>query len=382
MKIINGIYSSANIFTTNNAETAIEPYALKQIQLLCDNKTTENTKIAIMPDVHPGIVGTIGFTSTIGKMLMPNLLGNDIGCGMLLAQIKTKNVEFKKMDSLIRENIPSGTDIRKYVHRFADNFDFSNLRCGKHIQEKRSLLSLGTLGSGNHFIEIDKDGNNNIYVIIHSGSRHLGKEVTDYYIKRGQEALHKNEIDIPFEMTYLEDELLNDYIHDVMIVQQFASINRKIILDEIIKGMKWKIIDRYECIHNYIDCDDEIIKAFHAPILRKGAISAKKDEKVIIPINMRDGVILGIGLGNDEWNQSAPHGAGRIMNRSDVKSHFTVSAYKKEMKGIYSSCIGSATLDEAPFAYRNIDDIANAIKDTVHITDILTPIYNFKGGDK
>ena len=185
---------------------------------------------------------------------------------------------------------------------------------------------------------------------------------------------------MPYELTYLDGALKENYLHDLFIVQEYASSNRQIMIDELIKGMKWKIIEQYDCIHNYIDSNDETIKVFGSPMLRKGAISAKVDEKVIIPINMRDGIILGTGLGNKEWNCSAPHGAGRIMKREDIKANFTLSSYKKEMKGIYSSCISKETLDEAPFAYRTLDDIASVICDTVKIEHIIKPVYNFKAG--
>lgn len=382
MEIIKGNYSSAKIFTTNNAETAIDHYARCQLQALCDNEVSANTIIRVMPDVHPGVVGTIGLTMTVGQKLMPNLTGIDIGCGMLLGQIKSKKIEFQKLDTVIRENIPSGFTVRNKVHRLADEFDFTGLHCYKHIQLNKALLSLGTLGGGNHFIEIDKDEDNNLYVIIHSGSRHLGKEITEYYLSAGKKHLEEKGVNIPYELTYLEDELLNSYLHDIKIIQDFASLNREIILDELVKGMKLKLTDSYECIHNYIDASDETLKIYNAPMLRKGAISAKLNEKVIIPVNMRDGVILGEGLGNAEWNHSAPHGAGRIMKRNEVKSHYTVSSYKSAMKGIYSSCINADTLDESPFAYRTLEDIRDIIKDTVQITNILTPIYNFKAGDK
>lgn len=382
MEIINGTYSSAKIFNTKNAENSIDQYALNQIQALCNNEVSKGSTIRVMPDVHPGMVGTIGLTMTISDKIMPNLVGVDIGCGMLLGRIKEKKVEFQKLDTVIRENIPSGFSIRKNIHRCAEEFDLSKLHCYKHIQESKALLSLGTLGGGNHFIEIDKDNDKNIYVVIHSGSRHLGKEVTEHYLSLGQKYLKEKGINIPYELTYLEGDLKESYLHDVEIIQDFAFLNRKIILHELVKGMKWKLLEIDECIHNYIDSTDDTLAIYNSPILRKGAISAKENEKVIIPINMRDGIILGYGLGNKDWNHSAPHGAGRIIKRSEVKSHFTVSSYKSEMKGIYSSCIGSDTLDEAPFAYRKIEDIIDAIKDTVEITNILTPIYNFKAGDK
>jgi len=378
MKTVNGLYSSAIIFTTNNNTTAIDDYALSQIQMLCDNEASKGSTIRIMPDVHPGKVGTIGLTMTIHDRILPNLVGIDIGCGMTLAELKNAKVEFKKLDSIIRERIPSGFAIRTKVHRFAEDFDFARLHCAKNIRTEKALLSLGTLGSGNHFLEVDRDNDGTLYVVIHSGSRHLGKEVTEYYLNEGQKALKANGISIPYELTYLEGNLMNDYLHDLQIVQEFATLNREIMLDELAKGMKWKITDSYSCIHNYVESAENTYSG--TPLLRKGAISAKQREKVIIPINMKEGILLGTGLGNTEWNCSAPHGSGRIMKREDIKHNYTVSSFKSEMKGIYSSCISKDTLDEAPFAYRPLDDIAEVIKDTVNITKILRPVYNYKAG--
>lgn len=381
MKTINGVYTLAKIFTTNNENTAIDDYAVAQLQMLCDNEISKDCIIRVMPDVHPGKVGTIGLTMTIGQKVIPNLVGIDIGCGISLMQIKGKKIEFQKLDTIIRENVPSGFTIRKKMHHLADGFDLSILHCYKHIRELKALLSLGTLGAGNHFIEADKDEDGNLYIVVHSGSRHLGKEVTEYYLDLGQKELKDRGISIPYEMTYLEGTTLEAYLHDIQIVQDFASLNRQIILDELVKGMKWKVIDKYDCIHNYIDSTDETLNSFGSAVLRKGAISAKKEETVIIPINMRDGILLGKGLGNIEWNCSAPHGSGRVMKREDIKSNHTVSEYKKQMKGIYSSCIGKDTLDEAPFAYRCIEDISKAISETVTVTKLLKPIYNYKAGD-
>jgi len=374
MKTINGTATSAIIFNTTTNEHSVDDYAIAQIQNLCNNPVFDSCKIRIMPDVHPGKVGTIGFTSTLGKYIMPNVIGVDIGCGITLAKVKGKIKEFQKLDTVIRNNVPSGFGIRKSIHHKALDFDLSDLFCYKHIQEERSLLSLGSLGGGNHFIEIDIDDDKNYYLVIHSGSRHLGCEVTEYYLREGQRVLKDNGIHIPFELTYLSGDLLKQYLHDLSIVQNFANLNRAIIISEIYKGMKWKILDNYSCIHNYVDFSTDI------PIMRKGAISAKLGEPVIIPINMRDGIILGTGLGNDEWNQSAPHGAGRIMNRESVKSNFTLSSFKREMKGIYSTCISRETLDEAPFAYREINDILDSINETVKIDKIIKPVYNFKAG--
>lgn len=380
MITIEGKYTNAKIFTTNNEATAIEQYALDQLQMLCDNETSAGCTIRVMPDVHPGKVGTIGLTMTIGDKVMPNLVGIDIGCGMTIAQIEGRKVEFQKLDKVIQENIPVGFKIRNKVLPRAEKFNLELLKCYKHIREQRAKQSLGTLGGGNHFIEVDKDNDGNLYVVVHSGSRNLGKEVTEYYINRGYNELKEKGIDIPYELTYLEGETLKDYINDLYIVQKFASLNRDIIIDEILKGMKWKYTGYYECIHNYIDGSIRTTVTFGAPMIRKGAISAVFGEPVIIPINMRDGIILGTGLGNKDWNYSAPHGAGRIMKRTDIKNNHTVSEFKSNMKGIYSSCINKDTLDEAPFAYRNIDDIIEVIGETVNVDKILTPIYNYKAG--
>ena len=380
MEIIKGAYSEAHIFTTNNSDTALDQYARAQLQMICDNESSKGCLIRVMPDVHPGKVGTIGLTMTIGDRIIPNLIGIDIGCGMTLAQIKGKKVEGQKLDTVIRDCVPAGFNTRKKPHRLAEAFPFSELKCASHIRTDKARLSLGTLGGGNHFIEVDKDDDNNLYIVIHTGSRHLGKEVTEYYINEGQKLLKEKGLDVPYEITWLKGELKDDYLHDMQVVQRFATLNRQIILDELVKGMKWKVLDTYECIHNYVDATPETLESFHSPMLRKGAISAKKDEKVIIPINMRDGIILGTGLGNQDWNCSAPHGSGRIMKREDVKNSFTVSSFKSEMKGIYSSCIGKDTLDEAPFAYRPITEISDVISDTVKIDKIIRPVYNFKAG--
>ena len=374
MKTINGVATSAIIFHTKVTEHSVDDYAMAQIQMLCDNEAFKNCKIRIMPDVHPGKVGTIGFTSTLGERILPNVIGIDIGCGMTLAKVKGKIKEFQKLDTVIRERVPSGFSVRTKIHNQALGFDFTSLYCYKHIREQHARLSLGTLGGGNHFIEVDVDEEKNSYLVVHSGSRHFGQEVTEHYLREGQRELQANGIHTPYELTYLTDTLKEQYLHDLAIVQDFATLNRDIILSEICKGMKWKVHETTSCIHNYVDFNGE------TPILRKGAISAKVGEPVIIPINMRDGILLGTGLGNEEWNCSAPHGAGRILKREDVKKSYTLSSFKSEMKGIYSSCISKDTLDEAPFAYRSIDEIKDAIAETVTIDKIIKPIYNFKAG--
>lgn len=371
MEIIKGKFAEAKVYSED-----LEQYARAQLQMICDNEIAEGGTIRVMPDVHPGKVGTIGLTMTVGNKIMPNLLGIDIGCGMTCVELKEKRMEFQKLDKVIAEKVPSGFSIRKNTHHLAEEFDFTKLHCYKHINEEKAKLSLGSLGGGNHFIEVDKSEDGHLYLIIHSGSRHLGKEITDYYISEGVKVLKNRGLDIPQPLTWLEGALMEQYIHDVEVVQEFAALNREIIATEIIKGMKLKVKDSFSSVHNYLDVSDG------ARMLRKGAISAQKDEKVIIPINMKDGVILGLGKGNAEWNMSAPHGSGRKMRRDEVKNQYTVSSFKNDMKGIYCSCIGADTLDEAPFAYRSMEQMLESIKETVEIRDVLKPVYNFKAGSK
>lgn len=377
MITIYGKHATALVYTVKNEEYALEDYARAQLQMICDHPSSAGSIIRVMPDVHPGKVGTVGLTMTVGDSILPSLVGVDIGCGMTLAKIRAKSVEFQQLDVVIRDNVPVGSRIREKEHKFADRIDLSELRCAKGINARKAIRSIGTLGGGNHFIEVDKDENGDLYLIIHSGSRHLGMEVADFYLHAGQkEAQMKKQGYAPYEMTCLEGRLMEDYLHDLKIMQEFARINREAMVETIVKGMKWKVEDEFTCIHNYVDFDGE------TPILRKGAISAKAGERVIIPINMRDGVILGTGLGNKDWNCSAPHGAGRICKRVDVDSSFTVSEFKKAMKGIYSTCISKDTLDEAPFAYRNLEDILGVVGETIHIDKIIKPVYNYKAGGK
>lgn len=376
MITIYGKYTNAIVYTAASEEYAIDEYARKQLQMLCDHPSAAGSKIRVMPDVHPGKVSTIGLTMTVGSSLMPNLVGVDIGCGMTIAKLKSKNIEFQKLDTVIRENVPCGGKVRKTAHKLGRSFDIGKLYSYKSTDSAKAALSIGTLGGGNHFIEVDKDEDGFLYLVIHSGSRHAGIEVTTHYLKKGQ---HEQQMKgsggyAPYELTCLSGSLLDEYLHDLAIMQDFAAANREAMVDEITRGMKWRIEDCYSCIHNYVDFSGS------TPVLRKGAIRANAGEKVIIPVNMRDGVILGTGLGNEDWNCSAPHGAGRIYKRSEVKEHHTVSEFKKAMEGIHSVCINKDTLDESPFAYRKIDDITGVIGDTVKIDKILKPVYNFKAG--
>ena len=371
---VTGKVGEAIIYTVSDEKTAVDDYALAQIRLLCDNEVSRNSKIRVMPDVHPSKVGTVGLTMTVGERILPCLVGIDIGCGVTVARLKKFRPEYQKIDKAIRENISTTSSIRNKIHPQAMSFDFNELIIGSHINKQRALQSLGTLGYGNHFFEIDVDDESNYYVSVHSGSRHLGKDVAEYYLAEGQKKLKVRGEVVPYELTYLTGELMREYLHDIQVVQKYAYLNRRIIIEEVSKIMKWKIEEVIDCIHNYVDFRTE------QPILRKGAISAKEGELVIIPINMRDGVIVGRGKGNADWNNSAPHGAGRILKRVDVQNQHTLSEFKSVMKGIYSTSITKDTLDESPFAYRGLADIAEAITDTVEIAKLLRPVYNFKAG--
>lgn len=382
METISGTCASAIVYTAGGSGAGINDYARAQIQMICDNEAAKGARIRVMPDVHPGKVGTIGLTMTVGSLVMPSLIGIDIGCGMAIARVRKGRREWQRLDGCIAENIPSGFAIRRTAHAKSGAFDFSSLLCERHVNREKAALSLGTLGGGNHFIEVDEDGSGNLYVVIHSGSRRLGKEVTEYYLGEGQKALKGRGIDVPYPLTWLDGDLRDAYLHDLQAVQDFAALNREIMLSEILRGMKWKADDGYACMHNYIASDPKTIETFGSPVLRKGAISAMEGEKVVIPANMRDGAILGTGLGNREWNCSAPHGTGRVMKREDAKNSYTLSAFKKSMKGIYSPSISEDTLDEAPFAYRPIGDILSAITDTVKVDKVITPVYNFKAGSR
>jgi len=401
---IKGNYNSAKVFTD-----VIEESATAQIKELCDQEFVRNEKIRIMPDAHAGAGCVIGTTMTITDKIVPNLVGVDIGCGMETVKIKGKHIELMQLDKLIYRNIPSGFDVRDTPHRYSEQINLTELKCAKYVNLDRAKKSLGTLGGGNHFIEADKDNDNNIYIVVHSGSRHLGVEVAKYYQKMGYKQLvseyvtNKSDenklieelksqgrqqeiqdeiiklrssktIPVPKHLAYVSGELFKDYIHDMRIVQQFAELNRKAIMDEILKGTGLKAEEQFTTIHNYIDTENMI--------LRKGSVSAQQGEKLIIPINMRDGSLICMGKGNPDWNCSAPHGAGRLMSRSAAKESFTVSEFKKQMKGIYSTSINSGTLDECPMAYKNMNDIVNNIGDTAEILNIIKPIYNFKAGDE
>lgn len=366
---LKGAYNDAKVFTDQ-----VEEGAISQIMTLCNMEFVEGSKIRIMPDVHAGAGCTIGTTMTIQDKAVPNLVGVDIGCGMETVQLDGRQMELQRLDQLIHEKIPSGFDIRKGPHPYSRDIDLGLLRCKAHVNLQRGFCSIGTLGGGNHFIEVNRDEEDNFYIVVHSGSRHLGKEVAEYYQKAGYEALSKENKagNIPYALAYVEGTLFDDYLHDMKLVQEFADLNRKGIMNEIVRGMKFDVADRFTTVHNYIDTDQMI--------LRKGAVSAQRGEMLLIPINMRDGSLICIGKGNEDWNYSAPHGAGRLMSRSRAKENFSLSQFQKEMKDIYTTSVGRDTLDECPMAYKDVKNIVDNIGPSAEILKTIKPVYNFKAG--
>lgn len=401
---INGKFCTAKVFIDTVEDTAKE-----QIKTLCDQSFVEGCKIRIMPDVHAGAGCVIGFTADLGARVIPNIVGVDIGCGMLTVDLGFNDVDFEKLDRIIREKIPSGKDVQP--GRLIRLPEIQNLHCYRELKDaKRLERSVGSLGGGNHFIEIDVDDEGRRYLVIHSGSRNLGKQVAEIYqkmaieihrgieeywaerdrviteykaqgrrkeieatLKEMKKAFQLKVTEVPEELCYLEGKYRDMYLHDMQFCQQFAHLNRfmmaKLILNNLF-GKEVEDFEHFETVHNYIDMESNII--------RKGAVSAKNGEKLLIPINMRDGSLICIGKGNEDWNCSAPHGAGRLFSRNTAKDKFTVEEFQKSMEGIFSTCISDRTLDESPMAYKNMDDIVNNITPTADIIKIIKPVYNFK----
>lgn len=385
----------------------VEDEAVEQIRRMCDYDFTENSKIRIMPDVHAGKGCTIGTTMTISDKAVPNIVGVDIGCGMYTVELGNVELDFEKIDEAAHF-IPSGRNV--WEGRM-ERFDLTQLRCHRSLKDtKRLERSLGTLGGGNHFIEVGAASDGTKYLVIHSGSRNLGKQVAelyqrlaidlhsgkeDYFEKREElirtykEAGRRKEIQkalkelekeyngklasIPEDLCYLYGTYLEDYLHDVEICQQFAKRSRERMAEIILERTGMEAVSAFHTIHNYINTDEMI--------LRKGAIAAHKDELILIPINMRDGSVLAKGKGNPEWNFSAPHGAGRIMSRKKAMETLDMEAYKKTMAGIYTTSVNPATLDEAPMAYKSLSDIIDVIEASVDVIDIIKPVYNFKASE-
>lgn len=396
--------SDLKIFTEN-----IEPEATNQIYTLIKQPAFQNCKVRIMPDVHAGAGCVIGFTADLGDKVIPNIVGVDIGCGMLTIRLQDKEIDLPGLDNTIRKYIPSGREAHEgrmvRFDKIQELFCYRELKNAKWFER-----SIGTLGGGNHFIEVDVDEEGYKYLIIHSGSRNLGKQVADYYqnlaieIMQGKDKLYDmqekliseykaqgrrkeiqqaikelhqkfnpNPLGIPKELCYLTGKYREKYLHDMKICQEYAELNRNTMADIIIKQMGFTEVERFQTIHNYIEYDTNMV--------RKGAISAKNGELLLIPINMRDGCILGKGRGNDDWNQSAPHGAGRLMSRTKAKEIVKMDEYIESMSGIFTTSVDKNTIDEAPMVYKPIDEIVNNIGDTVEIISIIKPIYNFKAGE-
>lgn len=407
MKEVIGKYSTAKVFTDN-----VDELSIKQIETLCNQEFTLGAKIRLMPDVHAGAGCTIGTTMTITNKIVPNLVGVDIGCGMETVMFKAGSAAAESfnpavLDSVIRKNIPSGYDIRKEPHPYAQEVEFEKVR-GQY-GKARAIRSVGTLGGGNHFIEADRDDEGNLYIVVHSGSRHAGLEIAEYYQEEAWKQLNHNQkkdldelirqlkaegrnneiqdrlsemksqilTTIPKDLAYVSGSLFDDYINDMGIMQHFAMMNRKAMMDEILKGLNISqndVDEQFTTIHNYIDINNMI--------LRKGAVSAQNGEKLLIPINMRDGSLVCVGKGNEDWNFSAPHGAGRIMSRRKAKKTLDLEEFKAEMTGIYSTTVNLDTIDEAPMAYKTMDDIVANIDPTAEIVKIIKPIFNFKAGEE
>ena len=406
MQLVEGKHNTAKVFTD-----VVDEKSLQQIKTLCDQEFTSGARIRLMPDVHAGAGCTIGTTMTIKDKIVPNLVGVDIGCGMETLMIHKDSEAAQKfdpaqLDMIIRKNIPCGFDIRKFEHQYVAEVEWDNI---KGIYNKhRAQLSLGTLGGGNHFIEADKDEEGNLYIVVHSGSRHAGLEIAEYYQEMAWRQLNgktKADLDamisqlkaegreteieetraemnaqiktqIPKDLAYVSGYLFDDYINDMRIMQHFAMLNRKAMINTISIGLhlkKEEIVEQFTTIHNYIDTENMI--------LRKGAVSAQKGEKLLIPINMRDGSLICTGKGNPDWNFSAPHGAGRRMSRAKAKENISLEAYQKAMRGIYTTCVNKSTLDESPMAYKPSKEIIENIKDSCDVVDTIKPVYNFKASD-
>lgn len=385
----------------------LEPTAYEQIESVCNEEAFANSKIRIMPDVHAGVGCTIGTTMTIADKVVPNMVGVDIGCGMYTVALGNVNIDLEKFDEAAHF-IPCGKNVWEGRQ---ERFDLMSLRCYRNLKDtKRLERSLGTLGGGNHFIEIDADEDGNKYLIIHSGSRNLGTQVARFYqgiavgLNIGKEEYFKKRDEIirtykeegrrseiqatleqlakewetkeptmPSELCYLYGSFMEDYLHDINICQQFAKRNREKMAEILLEKNGLTAYDAFQTIHNYIDVDEMI--------LRKGSVSAKAGEKLLIPINMRDGSLICVGKGNADWNNSAPHGAGRLMSRSAAFERLTMEEYRAQMAGIYTTCVNTATLDESPMAYKNMSEIVENIEPTAEIIACIKPIYNFKAAE-
>ena len=386
-----GKYGMANVYATT-----VDNSCTSQIYNIMNSPVTENVKVAIMPDTHSGKSVVVGYTQEVKDRLNPSFVGGDIGCGMLVLKVsKDFHMDLPKLDKVIHQKIPCGMKHCDKLHPFARNIDITQLIADADYNKE--LLSISSLGGGNHFIEVDKDEEGDYYIVIHSGSRHLGIAVAAYWEKRANDfhkslAVKKSELinsknekglaDLPpvvatYGLSYLMNKDLEDYLHDMKITQEFARLNREAMLDVIVTEMGIKkryILDKFCTIHNYVDTENRI--------LRKGAISLQNEEIAIIPISMAYGSLIVKGKGNPEWNFSGPHGAGRLLSRGDAKNNISMSDYKKSMEGIYTTCVNSSTIDESPMAYKSPEEILENIKDNADVIKVIKPIYNFKASEK
>lgn len=401
---LKGKYNNCKVYTDN-----IDNETISQLINLLNQEFIKDNTIRIMPDCHAGKGCVIGTTMTIKDKIVPNLVGCDIGCGMSAIKLKEKEIDYTKLDEIIHKYVPSGCNIHKEIKQNFDELD----KVIAPINKNNALKSIGTLGGGNHFIECDIDNDNNLWLVVHTGSRHLGIEVCDYYQNLAYEHL-KNKINggdlntkkreliskykqtgrekeissalrkldedyraifpnVPKELAYVEEEDMKKYLHDMNIVQKYAKKNREVIVNNIVKNMNLTIVESFDTIHNYIDIDNMI--------LRKGSISAQAGEKVIIPMNMRDGSLICMGKGNSDWNYSAPHGAGRILSRSKAKNIIDFKDFEESMRGIYTTSVALSTIDESPFVYKPMNEIIKNIKETVDIVSCIKPVYNYKAKD-
>lgn len=372
MKVVQGNHNFAKVYTDE-----VEQAALNQIKLLCNQPWTEGLQIRIMPDVHAGAGCTIGTTMEVKEYVVPNLVGVDIGCGMEVAKLKPQDIDLVKLDRFIRKKIPSGFAKRSVPHeRYAPLAEEQLARLNaQEIVVKAGgiepfLASVGTLGGGNHFIELNKSETGELYIVIHSGRRNFGLQVANYYQKIADERQ-------PFAdegLAFLTGDTTKAYLHDMMIAQEFATLNRHAMMYDILQYLDVEPVETFTTIHNYIEPETHI--------LRKGAVSAKEGEKFIIPINMRDGSLICVGKGNKDWSYSAPHGAGRLMSRFQAKKNLSVDEFKKQMEGIYTTSANISTLDESPMAYKGMENIVNNIEPTADIVENIKPIYNFKAAER
>ena len=400
---LKGKYNECKVFAD-----IIENSAIAQLTNMM-NFEHMNGKIRIMPDCHAGSGCVIGTTMTIKDKVTPYLVGVDIGCGVLAVKLKETRMDLSALDSVIRKNIPSGGEV--YEEAVAD-FDLDRFICKKG--DDKTLKSIGTLGGGNHFIEVDKDASGNLWLVIHSGSRSLGLRVCEHYQKLGHESIldeanggslrdknkaaiemltkagrkkeisktlekikeehRKNVASIPYELAYVKGDNFNNYIHDMKVTQEYAALNRRVMANRIIKAMKLHELESFDTIHNYIDTDNMV--------LRKGAVAAYMGQKLLIPMNMRDGSLVCVGKGNEDWNCSAPHGAGRLMSRRSAKKSISMDEYRKSMEGIFTTCVSRGTIDESPMSYKPMESIMSCIGETVDVVDVIKPIYNFKAGEE